>query len=552
MNVGSRGGAGRRRRAASGRCGILTAVRYLAVVLCTLSHGLASAAESYPPARFTDPERAAKLESAFPAIDQIFRDYATAHRIPGMVWGLVIDGKLAHTGATGVRDLASNTPVTPETVFRIASMTKSFTTLAVLKLRDAGKLSLDDRVSKWIPEFAVMELPTKDSPPLTVRQLLSHSAGFPEDNPWGDQQLAASDADLTAWLKRGIPFSTPPGTRYEYSNYAFGLLGRIVTKASGISYERYVRAEILGKLHMDSSTLEFSEVPQARRAIGYRLKPDGTYQEEPPLPQGAFGAMGGLLTNANDLGRYVAFHLSAWPPRDDADPGPVRRSSVREMAHLWTPSNLMIWRANGKLTALQTGYGYGLRVTTDCRFEKIVSHGGGLPGFGSHMSWLPDYGVGLFAMATLTYAGPAEPISAAWDALQKTGGLERRVLPPSPMLLRAREGIVRLWNQWDDGEARALGAMNLLLDFPAAQRRTELEALKAEVGECGPPGPVIAENWLRGQFNFTCAKGTVGAFFTLAPTEPPAVQHLTFRKLETPSTRMVAPTGPPAGVSCAE
>ena len=117
-------------------------------------------------------------------------------------------------------------------------MTKSFTALAILKLRDEGKLSLEDPVSKWIPEFARMELPTRDTAPLRVRQLMSHSAGFPEDNPWGDQQLSATDAALDDWLRAGIPFSTPPGTRYEYSNYAFGLLGRIVTKASGVEYER--------------------------------------------------------------------------------------------------------------------------------------------------------------------------------------------------------------------------------------------------------------------------------------------------------------------------
>src|SRR5207247_8151939 len=99
----------------------------------------------------------------------------------------------------------SNAPVAAGTVFRIASMTKSFTALAILKLRDEGKLSLEDPVSKWLPEFARMELPTHDTAPLRIRQLLSHSAGFPEDNPWGDQQLSASEADLTRWLGLGIP-----------------------------------------------------------------------------------------------------------------------------------------------------------------------------------------------------------------------------------------------------------------------------------------------------------------------------------------------------------
>jgi CubicO group peptidase (beta-lactamase class C family) len=522
--------------------------------LADVSIAAAAAAppDRYPPPRFTDPQRVATLGSAFPQIDQIFRQYATEKKIPGMVWGVVIDDKLAHVAASGVQNIQSNTPVDPSTVFRIASMTKSFTVLAILKLRDEGKLSLEDAVVKWLPELAHMPLPTRDTAPLVIRQLLSHSAGFPEDNPWGDQQLAATDRDLTTWLQRGIPFSTPPGTRYEYSNYAFGLLGRIVARASGQPYESYVRHELLDPLHMDSSTLEFSQVPAAHRATGYRLQPDGSYSEEPPLPQGAFGAMGGLLTDAADLGRYVAFHLSAWPARNARDGGPVRRSSVREMSELWTPSNLTVTRADGRLRAAETGYGYGLRVTTDCRFEHIVGHGGGLPGFGSYMAWLPDYGVGLFAMANLTYSGPADAVSRAWDALMATGGLKRRELPPSPALLEARDGIMELWNSWDDAKARRLGAMNLLLDVPAAQRRGDIERLQAEMGQCSAGGPVMPENWLRGQFNLTCANGVVGVFFSLAPTQPPAIQYLAFRKLKTPTERLSAPTGPPAGVACSE
>lgn len=513
---------------------------------------IAAADEPYPPARFPSSDRLEKLQTAFPTVDAIFRRYATDKRIPGMVWGVVIDGQLAHVGTFGVQDLSTAAPVSETTAFRIASMTKSFTVLAVLKLRDQGKLSLEDPVSKWIPEFANIALPTRDSAPLKIRQLMSHSAGFPEDNPWADQQLAASEADLTQWLRRGIPFSTPPDTRYEYSNYAFGLLGRIVAKAAGVSYDRYVRREILDKLHMDSTTFDFSEVPKGRRAIGYRLRPDGTYLEEAPLPQGAFGSAGGLLTTADDLAKYVAFHLSAWPPRDDPDAGPVRRSSVREMSHLWTPSNLTARRVDGKTQVAQTGYGYGLRVATDCRFERIVSHSGGLPGFGSTMAWLPEYGVGLFAMTTLTYSGPSEATSSAWDALLDTGGLQRRAIPASPILVKMREHVLNLWEHWDDAEAHKVGAMNLLLDVPSAQRSAEIKALKDDVGECTSAGPVIAENWLRGQVNLSCDKGTVGAFFTLAPTSPPAIQHLSYRRIMSDAVRLGAPTGAPAGVSCAD
>jgi hypothetical protein len=219
---------------------------------------------------------------------------------------------------------------------------------------------------------------------------------------------------------------------------------------------------------------------------------------------------------------------------------------------MWTPSNLTVGRSGGTLRAAETGYGYGLRITTDCRFEQIVGHGGGLPGFGSYMAWLPDYGVGIFAMATLTYAGPSEPISQAWDVLLKSGGLQRRELPPSPILSEMRDHIVNLWKSWDDAEANQIAAMNLFLDAPATQRRTEIRKLKDDVGECTAAGPVIPENWLRGQFNLTCGKSTVGVFFTLAPTQPPALQYLAFRKIDSGNLRLGAPTGLPAGVACSE
>lgn len=525
-------------------------MRTIASAALLLTTATLVASDAYPPPRFTDPARVAKLESALPEIDRIFNAYAVEQKIPGMIWGVVIDGRLAHVASTGVRDRTSNAPITPSTALRIASMTKSFTALAIVRLRDDGKLSLEDPVSKWIPEFAGMEMPTRDSAPLRVRNLLTHSSGFPEDNPWGDQQLAATEAELDSWLRAGIPFSTVPGTRYEYSNYAFGLLGRIVAKASGTDYERYMREQILSPLGMKSTTFQFSQVPAASRAIGYRLKPDGTYAEEPPLPHGVFGAMGGLLTTAEDMGRYVAFHLSAWPARDDPERGPVNRSSVREMSHLWTPANLNARAGNGVVQASQSGYGYGLRITADCRFERIVAHGGGLPGFGSQMQWLPDYGVGMFAMTTLTYSGPAAAISASWDAMAKTGGLRRREWTATVRQAEMRDHVFGIWKNWNEAEVKKIAAVNLLLDAPAAQRQDEINALKKEVGECTAAGPVRAENWLRGQVNLQCEKGIVGAFFTLAPTQPPALQHLEYRKLASPTEIMGAPTGAPAGVSC--
>jgi hypothetical protein len=218
----------------------------------------------------------------------------------------------------------------------------------------------------------------------------------------------------------------------------------------------------------------------------------------------------------------------------------------------WRTANLAVSRPGGNLRASVSGYGYGLRIAADCRFEHISGHGGGLPGFGSYMAWLPEYGVGMFAMANLTYVGPAQPIGEAWDVFLKTGGLRKRELPASPVLTEMRDRIVKLWGAWDSGEAKKMAAMNLFLDTPEQQRRDEIQKLKAEVGQCPSAGAVMPENWLRGQFNLTCEKATVGVFFTLAPTQPPGVQHLAFQRLAALEARLSAPTGAPAGVSCSE
>ncbi|WP_051670786.1 serine hydrolase domain-containing protein [Bryobacter aggregatus] len=477
--------------------------------------------------QFLNPQRKALLASSYPEIDKVFQKFFEEKQVPGMVYGLIIDGELVRTKSFGVRELGSKEPVTAETAFRIASMSKSFTALAILKLRDAGKLSLDDLVSKWIPETANWKYPTRDSAPLRVRQLLTHSAGFPEDNPWGDRQLAISDAEMTRWLEAGIPFSTPPDSGYEYSNYGFAMLGRIVAKASGKTYEEYLQKEILQPLGLQSTWVEPRLVPPQRRAFGYG-KRNEKYFEIPSLAHGAFGPMGGLVTDVRDLAKYVAYQLSAEPPRDDMDNGPVKRSSMREMQR--------IWRANGS-----GGYGYGLGISSSCRFDKIVSHGGGLPGFGSYMMWLPEYGVGMVAMANLTYTSGAQAIREAFEVLAKTGGLEPRVLPASPVLLSTQSSLLGLWNRWSDAGMDAIAADNLFLDKPRGIYQSEMEELKGKFTNCSA-GALKPENWLRGTFPLECKEGKVGVTFTLAPTNPPKLQALRFvPNPEVPAAKSCAP-----------
>jgi CubicO group peptidase (beta-lactamase class C family) len=493
---------------------------------------------------FSDPGRRTKLATAYAGIDGLLTEFTRSAHVPGAAWGIVIDGELAHAGSAGVRDVGSGAPVDADTVFRIASMTKSFTAMAILKLRDEGKLSLDDPAERYVPELTTLRYPTTDSPRITIRHLLSHSAGFPEDNPWGDQQLADTDEQLSQMLRAGLPFSTSPGTAYEYSNYGFAILGRIVTRVSGQPYEDYISAAILQPLGMTSTTLHASSVPANRLAHGYRWE-DDRWKEEPPLPHGSFGSMGGMLTSIRDLGRYVAAFLDAWPPRDGPETAPIRRSSLREMQQAWRPSTTRVVKdpGSGALQLTSGSYGFGLGVTQTCDFRASVAHGGGLPGYGSVMRWLPDYGVGIIAFGNLTYTGWGRVVSEAFDMLEKTGGLVPRDVRPSQALIDARISVSTLVMQWDDEEASRIAAGNLFLDRDEARRKQEVDALKAKVGVCSLPTRFdVVENALRGQWTMSCERGSLEVSITLAPTMPPRVQYLSVR--EAPAVPQRATTCP--------
>ena len=481
-----------------------------------------------PPPQFADSNRGAKLANAFPQIDRLMRAFADQAKVPGMAYGIVVDGHVVHIGTDGLRDVTTRAPVDTGTVFRIASMTKSFTAVAILQLRDEGGLSLDDPAERYVPELKSLRYPTGDSPRITIRHLLSHSAGFPEDNPWGDQQLADSDNELSRMMRSGIPFSTAPGTAYEYSNYGFAILGRIVAIVSKMPYTRYVNERILQPLGMSSTTLQVAHVPAARLAHGYRRQNDA-WLEEKQLPDGAFGSMGGALTTVSDLGKWVGFMLDAWPPRDGAERGPLRRASLREMQQVVRYGGATVVRdsASGVMTLTAGGYGFGLGVRQTCLFPVSIAHSGGLPGFGSIMRWLPEYGVGIVALGNLTYTGWSGIASQSFDLLLQTGGLVARVPQPAPVLIEMRDKVSRLVAHWNDTLADSIAAMNLYLDESKERRRAGMAGPWLKPGEgCHDEGDFQVENALRGQWRMRCNTGDLRIGITLAPTEPSRVQFL--------------------------
>jgi CubicO group peptidase (beta-lactamase class C family) len=461
------------------------------------------------------------------AIDKGFDEYRLDAHIPGMVYGIVIDGRLAHARGIGVQDLDTRRPVTTDTLFRIASMTKSFTALSILKLRDDGRLSLDATAETYVPEIRGWRYPTEDSPRIRVRDLLTHTSGFVTDDPWGDRQTPLPEADFTRLLAEGIPFTRAPGIAMEYSNLGYAMLGRIVGNVAQQPYKDYVQRTLLGPLGMESSGFEVTLAPPERRSLGYRWE-DNAWRLEPTMAHGAFGAMGGLQTSADDYAKYVGWLLSAWPARDGADTGPVKRSSVRELVQ---GANYPQVRArSGKSGAdacrQAATYGMGMIVAVDCDLGLTLSHGGGYPGYGSHVLLLPDFGVGIFALANRTYAGPRGPVWDAAVALHKAGLLKRRPLPVSDALAAAYAAAARIYSSGVT-VARDVLAMNFLLDRSAESWDRELARLRANVGACDTAAPIVPTGALSGDFTWRCERGRVKGSLLLAPTRAPSIQSLT-------------------------
>lgn len=474
---------------------------------------------------FADANRLQKIQAAMPVIDKLFKDYGEATHFPGIAYGIIVDGKLIHTGYTGYTDIDKKVEVNSQSAFRIASMTKSFTAMAILKLRDEGKLKLDDPVYLYIPEMKNQPYPTKDATPVTIRHLLSHAAGFPEDNPWGDRQLADSDEQLVEMIKKGISYSNDPGGNYEYSNLGFAMLGHIIKKVSGKPYEQYIDENILAPLGMKNTYWEYAKVPAAQLAHGYRWL-NNSWVEQPLLHDGSYGAMGGMITTIEDFSKYVAFHLSAWPPNDSKETGPVKRSSVREMQQPWNFSGL---NANykypsGRACPTVSAYCYGLSWAKDCEGRVIVGHSGGLPGFGSNWRILPDYGIGIILFANLTYANTGFINVRVLDTLIYMASLKPRQLVASSILTQRRDELVKLLPNWDNAEASGIFAQNFFMDYFPDSLRKEATAIFNKAGKIISIKEVIPENGLRGSFIIEGENSNIEVSFTLTPENPPLIQ----------------------------
>lgn len=496
------------------------------LVVCTINNCCVFS-QSNSNIRGFDSGRSARMLKAFPVIQKMFDEYALSHNFPSIVFGIVSEGKLVYTGSEGYSDVSKKIVASSNSLYRIASMSKSFTALAILKLRDEGKLHLDDPISLYVPEMKDARQLTSDAPEITIRHLLTHAAGFPEDNPWGDRQLAIADTTFSRWMKEGFSYSNVPGIAYEYSNTGFAILGRIIDNVSGIPYDEYITKSILLPLGMTSTTFEYSNIPESQFAKGYRRQGE-KWIEQPVLHHGAYGAMGGMISSIEDFSKYIAFQLAAWPPRNDSDAGPVKRSSVREMQQAWNFSSLIpTYEIHPGITcAVANAYGYGLRWIRDCNGKTVVGHSGGLPGYGSNWQILADYDLGIVSFSNLTYGAPAVLNMRALDTLISLAALEPRKLPVSDILEKRKLQLMEILPDWRKAD---FFADNFFPDYPLELLKKEIRDIFKQIGKIKLVSPVFPENNLRGYFIISGEKGKARIDFTLSPEKDPKIQEYHIR-----------------------
>lgn len=362
---------------------------------------------------------------------------ASAGGVTQLAYGIVSGGQLV-----AQRD--------PDAIFRIASMTKSFTAAAVLGvcrgvIPVTGTVpSLDDELVDWLPDLR--ESAWSDG--VTVRDALTMSTGLPNDDPWADRLESLSDAGMRDLMRRPAGTNFAAGTGYEYANYGYALLGAFVEAATGREFTEVVATHLLTPLGLESTGFDVRELDQDRLVTGYRKNLAGELEPQPFTLPGAFSAIGGLASSVRDVARWISVLMTAvdgtavvGESAGDAA-GPVvaageagreggndlgefplggnpreQRTWRRILADLQQAHRLISVTRNERDAVVTAGYGYGLRCYFDTQLGHCAGHSGGYPGFSLHVRWHAASGTGVVLLANVT-GFPAEAVATnALDAL---------------------------------------------------------------------------------------------------------------------------------------
>ena len=251
--------------------------------------------------------------ATMPGIGAAMQDMVARQEIAGAVTAVVAKDRLLHLEATGSADLATKRPMTPDTMFWIASMTKPITGVAVLMLQDEGKLKVLDPVAKYLPGFANLKTPSGKPANLTITQILTHTSGLGEAGPGAQEAKTLADLEKL-WL--AAPMQYEPGERWKYTQSGINAAGRIVEVLSGMTFDAFVQRRIFDPLGMKDTTFYPSEAQLARLATAYaKSKESGALDVVPPRrdygprnrpPQGN----GGLYSTAPDYARFCRMLLN--------------------------------------------------------------------------------------------------------------------------------------------------------------------------------------------------------------------------------------------------
>lgn len=336
--------------------------------------------------------------------------------IPGICIGLVYDQELVYSKSFGFADLEKQIPLTADVPFRIASITKTFTATALLQLRDAGKLRLDDPVKDYLPWFNISKR-FPDQPPITIRQLLTHTSGLPReaDFPyWTDHDFPTME-QIKATLSTQETIY-PPATQIKYSNLGMSLAGELVTVISGLSYEEYVKTHIFEPLGMSASSVIPDDSYQQLLVTPYSHRLEGaTHKVEEYTETKGIASAASIASTVTDLANYVSLQFRE---DDNSESAIVKGSTLREMhrVQFLNPS----W---------YSGWGLGWSVWQ--REGKTVNgHAGWVGGNRTQIMFIPEEKV---AVIVLTNSDDGEPSFLARHILDHMGPvLVNNFAPPAP------------------------------------------------------------------------------------------------------------------------
>ena len=311
-------------------------------------------------------------------LDSIAGSGILENRAVGLVAAVVRGSDTLLLKGYGKADVEWNVPMPADAVFEIGSVTKQFTAVAILQLRDEGKLSLDDDITKWLPDFD----PRGNK--LTLRRLLDHTSGMvglTEMREFGNLVNSRFPRDSAYALIKRYPFQFPTGEAQIYNNSAFWLLGLVVEKASGMTYEEYVEKKLFEPLGMKRSMYCNSSENVERRAHGYGVQ-NGLIRRAPTNVHTWPFSAGSLCSTAGDLVTW----LKALHGGKVLSPG--------SYTELITPSKL------NDGTPLR--YSMGLSVGKDIRGLNYIGHGGSIAGFTAEAGWYPDAQAAIVVLMNTT------------------------------------------------------------------------------------------------------------------------------------------------------